>query len=182
MKTTKLQLASTGLKKDPKIRLATLRSVKGRDCLQIFMNLKLTDDERKDINTCIEALEAHFEPKRNVGYERYVFNMCSQNPDETVDEFLNRIKKLSSLCQFGKLTEELIRDKLVLGIRDQTTKLRLLKEESLTLNKAINICYASEVANVQIKAMKAPTSEVEGVNALRTRPNRRSKHKAAPQR
>ena len=162
---------ATGLdKRSQKIRLATLRSVMGRECMQIFMNLKLTDDERRNVNTCMEALQAHFKPKRNVVYERYIFNLCSQNTDESIDEFLTRIRKLSSSCEFGTLTDELIRDKLVLGIRDETTKLRLLKEENLTLNKALNICRASEVVNVQIKAMKASTSEVEGVNVLRTRP------------
>ena len=161
---------ATGLdKKEQKIRLATLHSVMGRECMQIFMNLKLTDDEQRDVNTCMEALQAHFKPKRNVVYERYVFNLCSQNSDESIDEFLNRIRKLSSSCEFGTLTEELIRDKLVLGIQDETTKLRLLKEDNLTLNKALNICRASEVANVQIKAMKTSVNEVEGVNALRTR-------------
>ena len=157
-------------KRSQKIRLATLRSVMGRECMQIFMNLKLTDDERKDVNTCMEALQAHFKPKWNVVYERYIFNLCSQNSDESIDEFLTRIRKLSSTREFSTLTYELICDKLVLGIRDETTKLRLLQEENLTLNKALNICRASEVANVQTKAMKASTSEVEGVNVLRTRP------------
>ena len=59
--------------------------------MQIFLNLKLTDEERKDVKTCVEALETHFKPKRNVVYEHYVFNMCSQNTQETVDEFVNRI-------------------------------------------------------------------------------------------
>ena len=130
------------------------------------MNLKLTDEERKDVKTCVEALETHFKPKRNVVYERYVFNMCSQNAEETVDEFVNRIRKLASSCQFGTLTEELIRDKLVLGISDQSTKLRLLNEEDLTLNKAVNICRSSEIANIQLKSMKASSKEVEEVHAV----------------
>ena len=74
---------ATGLdQRDSKIRLATLRSVMGRECMQIFMNLKLTDEERKDVKTYVEALKTHFKPKRDVVYERYVFNMCSQNAEE----------------------------------------------------------------------------------------------------
>ena len=127
---------ATGLdQRDPKIRIAMLRSVMGRESTQIFMNLKLTDEERKDVKTCVEALEAHFKPKHNVVYERYVFNTCSQNAKETVDEFVICIRKRASSCQFRTLTEEFISDKLVLGIRNQSTKLRLLKEEDLTLNK-----------------------------------------------
>ena len=80
------------------------------------MNLKLTDDERKDVNTCISTFQAHIKPKRNDIYESYLFSLCCQNTDESIDEFLTRVKKLSSSCEFGALTEELIRDKLVQGI------------------------------------------------------------------
>lgn len=130
--------------------------------MQIFINLKLTDNKWKDIYACIEAIKAYFKPKRNVVCEHYIFHTCLQNPDETVDEFLNCIRELLSFYQFGMLIEELICKKLMLGIRDQMTKLQLLKEDSLTLNKAIKVCHASEVANVQIKATKPSTSEVKG--------------------
>ena len=79
--------------------------------MQIFMNLKLADEKRKDVKTCVEALETHFKPKRNVVYERYVLNMRSQKAEETVGEFVNLIRKLAS-CQFGTLTKELIGESL----------------------------------------------------------------------
>ncbi|KAK3718412.1 hypothetical protein QZH41_000521 [Actinostola sp. cb2023] len=95
---------ATGLdRRDPRIRLATL---------QIFMNLKLTEDERKnDVKTCVQALAAHFKANRNVVYERYVFNLCAQNDQETTDEFVNRIRKLTSSCEFGTLTEIVFMEK-----------------------------------------------------------------------
>ena len=146
----------TGLdKQEHKIRLATFRSAMGKDCLQIFLNLKLSSEQQQDINECIKALEACFKPKRNVVYERYLFNMCQQNLDETVDGYVNRLRKAASTCQFGTITEELIRDRLVIGLRDHATKLRLLKEDSLDINKALNICRSSEVATQQLKAMKS---------------------------
>ena len=41
---------ATGLDKHPEaIRLATLRSVMGKDCLQIFLNLKLTEEESTSV-------------------------------------------------------------------------------------------------------------------------------------
>ena len=70
---------ATGLdKQEQKIRLATLRSVMGKECLQIFLNLKLEPAQRNDVNACIQALEAYFKPKRNVVYERYQFNLIMQ--------------------------------------------------------------------------------------------------------
>ena len=146
--------------------------------MQIFMNLTLTDEERKDIKTCVEALKTHFKPRRNVVYEHYVCNMCSQNAEETVDEFVNCIRKLASSCQFGTLTEELIRDKLVLGISNQSTKLHLLKEEDLTLKKAVNICRSSEIANIQLKSMKVSSKEVEEVHAVQGKDTQKAKQNA----
>ena len=57
-----------------KVRLATFPSVMGKDCLQIFLNLKLSEEERNSVNSCLNALEAYFKPKRNVVSERYLFN------------------------------------------------------------------------------------------------------------
>ena len=66
--------------KDPKIQIVTLRSVMGRECMQILMNLRLTDDGRRDVNLCIEALQAHFKPKQKCGIGalslQFVFAKC----------------------------------------------------------------------------------------------------------
>lgn len=151
---TDYEVATSLDKQEQKIRLATFRSVMGKECLQIFLNLKLSPEERDDISECIKALESYFKPKRNVVYERYQFNMCTQNLDEPVDSFINQLQKAASTCEFGMLTDELIRDRLVIGLQDHSTKLRLLKEETLDLNKALNICRSSEAASHQLKAMK----------------------------
>ena len=70
-------------KKSEAMKLAMLRSVMGKDCLQIFLNL---DCGLGDL-TVAEALAApqkYFLPKRNVVYERYVFNSYIQTLQETV--------------------------------------------------------------------------------------------------
>ena len=60
------------------------------------------------------ALESHFKPKRDVVYEIYLLNTCVQSNEETVDSYVNRLRKFASSCQFGSLTDELIRDMFVL--------------------------------------------------------------------
>ena len=47
-------------------------------------------------------------------------------PEETVDGYVNRLRKLASSWQFRTLTEEMIRDRLVTGIQDTGTNARLL--------------------------------------------------------
>ena len=151
---------ATGLdQRDQKVRLATLHSVMGKDCLQVFNNLELSVEQKSSVKACLDALEAYFKPKRNVVYERYVFNSSSQQQEESTDEYVNRLRKYAASCNFGSLTDELIRDRLVLGIRDQATKLRLLKEEKPDLNKAVSMCRASEIASKQLKSMKKESEE-----------------------
>ena len=66
---------ATGLdKQTSKIRLASLRSVMGKDCLQTFLNLNISAEDRNNVEACMTVLENYFKPQHNVVYERYVFN------------------------------------------------------------------------------------------------------------
>ena len=62
-------------KREESVRLATLRSAMGRECLQVFLN------------KCLEAVENYFKPARNVVYERYVFSTCAQESEESVQSY-----------------------------------------------------------------------------------------------
>ena len=48
----------------------------------------------------------------------------------------------------------MIRNRLVIGVNDKRTKGRLLREEALTLNKAIEMCRSSEITSKQLKRME----------------------------
>ena len=95
--------SATGLdKREELVRLATLRSAMGRECLQILLNLNLNlSEEDKKIDKCLEALEKYFKPTRNVVYERYVFNTCSQTSEESVQTYVTRLRKLAASCEYG---------------------------------------------------------------------------------
>ena len=67
------EVATSLDQKSQSIRLATFRSVMGKECLQIFLNLNCGTEELT-INSALKALEDYFLPKKNVVYERYVFN------------------------------------------------------------------------------------------------------------
>ena len=106
------------------------------------------------ISSPLKALKDYSLPKRNVVYERYVFNSCCQTPDETVGCFVNRLRKLTSSCQYGALTQYIVRDRLVICIQDKNTKARLLRERALSLDKALDMCKSSEVTNQQLKSIQ----------------------------
>ena len=77
-------------KKDPSIRVATFLTVMGKECYEVYQNLPLTDEQRKSRQQILASLGAHFDPKRNVVYERFMFNSCKHEPKENTDTFMNR--------------------------------------------------------------------------------------------
>ena len=126
----------------------------GKECLQLFMNLKLSVEHRNDVNKCIDALEMYFKPKRTVVYERFQLNACIQNVGENVEAFENRLWKLASSCNNGVFIDQLIRNLLFIGLLDKLIQERLLKESTLTLDKAVDIARASSMAMNQVESMK----------------------------
>jgi hypothetical protein len=82
---------ATGLeKKDKNIVLATLYTVLGRETNQIAENLEVTDPT--DPDSLIHALTNYFEPQKNTIFERYVFNTTVQEDNESIDQYLNRLR------------------------------------------------------------------------------------------
>ena len=59
-------------KKSAAIRIATLRSVMGKDCLRIYHHLDISAEDKQDGKKSLDALESHFKPTKNVIYDRYV--------------------------------------------------------------------------------------------------------------
>ena len=140
-------------KKDPTVQIATLKAVTGKECFHIYEHLPLSDDECKDLDTILSALTEDFEPKTNVIYERYIFNSCKQDNSENIESYLARLCKLAATCEYGALLDEMLRDRIVIGISDNQIQARLLRESKLTLQKALVICRSSEQANLHLQQM-----------------------------
>ena len=86
-----------------------------------------------------------------------------------------RTKAKTVTCEFGELTDSLIRDRIVEGVRDDSTRSRLLRESSLTLQTALDICRSSEAASTQLKSLTNdnPTAGIETIERRKSTPNPR---------
>ena len=151
-----------------------LMSVMGRECFRIYQHIDISEDDREDPKKILDPLEKHFEPARNVIYERFKFNTCVQEQGETIDQYITKLKQMAATCKFEQLENELIRDRLVLEVKDSSAKARMLREPNLTLQKAIDMCRNSEIANAQWKTMNSE-QDMSAVNYTR----RESKFKGA---
>ena len=65
---------------------------------------------------------------------------------ETVEQFVTDLKIGAQSYNFGDLRDGMIRDRQVLGITSLRFRERLLREEDLTLRKAVQICQVAEIS------------------------------------
>lgn len=136
----------------------------GSDAYELFETFQFDEDaDRTKLTPIMTAFEAHCVGAINTVYERYVFYQRRQENGETFDAFLSDIRRLVKTCDFGAVEDSAIRDRIVMGIRDDATRKRLLQTRNVDLKGAIDICRASESATKQLRAM----SKSENVHALR---------------
>jgi hypothetical protein len=89
----------------------------------------------------------------NVTYDRYIFHQRVQQPGETFDDFLADLRKMAKTCAFEQLEDSLIRDRLIIGIRDNPTRRRLLQQKKLSLSDTIDACRASEATSRRLRVV-----------------------------
>lgn len=146
---------ATGLDEGPeRIRIATLLSCIGREAMNIYDGF-VFDSETPSLTDIIKEFETFCIGKTNECYERFIFNSRQQETDEPFDKYLSELRKLVKTCQYGQLEDDLLRDRILIGIRCAETRRRLLQTHDLNLEKTIAICRTNETAATQIKTMYA---------------------------
>lgn len=139
-------------KADP-IKVAIFLNLIGDESLEVFESLNVTEDERAVYQTVLTKMEAFCKPKNNVVYERHKFYQKFQKDGEPFDTFLMEIRHLIRTCEFGETENEMLRDRIVMGMADKRVQARLLGTTDLTYDKAVERCRAEELTQEQAKKM-----------------------------
>ena len=132
--------------------MATLLTMIGEEAREVFAPFAWTTvDNSAKIAPVLKKFEDYCEPCKNVPFERYRFNRLVQEPGETYDQYRTALLKLAEGCEFDKITpDEILRDRLVFGIKDNRARERLLRKSKLTLADTDEICHAAESMLAQL--------------------------------
>ena len=133
-------------KKSEQVQVATHLTVIGEEARDVYPTFEWPDEESKNkIGPVLQQFADYCQPRKNIPFERYRFNNRAQEAGETYDQYKTALRKLAEGCEFDKITpEEILRDRLIFGIRDVKIRERLLRESQLTLKKTNEIYRASE--------------------------------------
>ena len=83
-----------------------------------LISFKLSTSQLKQYHTVKTKFDEHFVVRRNIIFERAKFNRHRQEDGETVDTFITALHAPAEHCDYGILKDEMIRDRIVVGLRD----------------------------------------------------------------
>ncbi|UYV79612.1 hypothetical protein LAZ67_18000031, partial [Cordylochernes scorpioides] len=123
----------------------------------IFRTFKFEkEEEATKIDSVLKAFDSHFCVRKNIIYERAKFNSRIQEDREPVDEFITSLYKLADSCEFEGLHDQLIRDRIVVGVRDKALSERMQLDSELTLEKAVKMVRQQEAVRQQQVDLQRP--------------------------
>ena len=86
--------------KEPEFQCSMLRYAFSEDTRKIYESLSLSDDDKKNVNTILKAMETFARGVVNETLERHTFNSRKQEDGECFDDFITDVKILSKNCNF----------------------------------------------------------------------------------
>ena len=154
---------ASGLTDKPKTaQINTLIYSMGDEADDILRSFALSEEDGKKYDTVKGRFDSHFIKRRNIIFERAKFNMRRQQDGEPVDAFITALYGLAEHCGYGPLHDEMIRDRIVVGIRNVALSEKLQLKADLTLERAVTEVRQSEAVKMQQPLLRAG-SEMKGI-------------------
>ena len=128
-----------------------------------------------------QTLDAYFGVRRNLVIERAKFNRRNQQPGESVDVFIQDVYRLAEHCDYGVLREQLIRDRIVVGVIDNALSDRLQAQADLTLDQSVQLSRQTEARKLQRNVLSGGDTKFNPTTVEMVKRGQRStgKHSAA---
>ena len=149
-------LTASGTNNDSRMRALLLHRA-GPDVQNIFMHLQ---DVGTIYKAAMDALNNHFEPKKNVVFERHVFRQAMPGTNESSLTFVASLRKLASTYEFANPNKD-IRDQFIDKRSSNRLRRRLLQEPNLTLENVVEKAQAMELVKMQSIAMQPDKMQAE---------------------
>ena len=165
--------------KPKKTQAYILLNLAGGEAIEREKSITYGESESKEDPECLKRKFGELcNPQANVTMERHKFNTRVQQHGESIQTYVSDLKNKASTCEFGDLKDEMIKDRLVRGIENDKLRRGLLREEKLTLQKAIELWQISELSGQRMKELTT-TPEVHEVKYPRQKgpANRPGQHR-----
>ena len=106
-------------------------------------------------------------------YERYLFNTRSQAANEGIGVNYAALLRIAENCKFGNIEQSLMKDRIVVGVRDPALRKRLLYKKKLILQKCFEMARSFEATSARLQSMFCTALSDADVNFIHKGKGRR---------
>ena len=131
------------------------------------MTTHISDENRKKYDKVLEKFDEFFRVRHNVIFERAHFNKRNQLPGKTAEVYITALHQLAENCEYADIKDQMIRDRLVVGIRDEALSEFLQMEPNLTLHTAKKLIRQREADEQQQEMLKVNGNNLDAVKSLK---------------
>ena len=102
----------------------------------------------------------------NIPFDRFSLNIRNQGPGDSFEKFVTQLRLLARNCEFENInSDEILRDRILFGMRDVVVRKKLLMKPKLTLQDVLLACRTEELSNRHVKALHEDSENVHAVNS-----------------
>ena len=98
-------------------------------------------------------MKGYYKPKVIEVAESYRFHHTLQSENETVTEYVNKLKRLAVNCNFRTYLTRALGDQFVGDVKSQAAKKKLLSEDR-TFEEALKVAQADELTEKESKGLQ----------------------------
>ena len=109
-------------------------------------------EHEEDPGELLKKIAAYCNPQKHESLDAYLFWNIDWKPGTSFDYFLTELRSKADPCNFGTMKDRLLRDKIIFSVPARLHQV-LLRENPLTLDKAVQICRSFDASQTQSKQM-----------------------------
>ena len=132
-------------------------------------------DKSQDYESVMEMLDSYTKETKSTTNCREIFNKRNQKKGERFSNFLTSVQNPIKDCAYADLEDSMLRDRLVRGVADPKLSQGLRSKPKLSLEEAINMCKAAELAALE---SGEDSTYVDSLQQRSNRPDIRKCYKA----
>ncbi|CAF1043728.1 unnamed protein product [Brachionus calyciflorus] len=132
--------AANGITDDAR-KFNSLFFIGGEDLFEIHQTLVdmiVPDTINTEYGKAKHKLSAYFSPKKNTVVEIYNFRQAKQNPNESISQYVTRLRMLGQFCEFANLNQEIITH-VIQTCYSENLRREFLKMDTLNYDDFIKI-------------------------------------------
>lgn len=107
--------------------------------------------------------DSYFTPRKNINSEVFTFRKELQRPDETVDQYITRLPKLASTCNFTNANKE-IKSVLIQNCSTKLLQRYAFVETDVTLSQLLTKARAFQSSEIQAAGIETSLKSLQLTN------------------